>query len=516
MKFHPILPLIPLLLANAQAHAEIKLSALFSDHAVLQSETSVPVWGWADPGEEVTVEFAGQKKQAKAGADGKWLIKLDTMAASATPGELVATAGAKTLKATDVLVGEVWLGSGQSNMAMTVSRAKDLEAEKAAATDTTIRMFTEKSGAAKTPQAECKGSWLVCSAETVPNFSATLYFFGREVQKQIKVPMGLINSSVGGTPIESWIDDKAQHAKPELSDFFKPSDKPFNAEQAAALYQKQLAKWALDVKAAKAEKKSLPRRPQDPIQLRERKANVGGLYNGKIAPLVGYALRGAIWYQGEANAQPGKSNFYQFQLPLLVEDWRQRWGSDFPFAWVQLPNFNRGENWCEVREGMFKTLRLPKTGMAVTLDIGEAGNIHPVNKQEVGRRLSLWALGSVYGKGGAVSGPRFSGSEINGGNVTLNFTHTDGGLVFKGETKGFVLAGEDKQWHEAAAKIDGDKIILSSPDCAKPIAARYAWDAQPPVTLWNGAGLPASPFRTDDWAILAEAPAKPAARARKK
>jgi sialate O-acetylesterase len=512
MKFPLIFPLVAFAFAGLTARAEVRLSALFSNHAVLQRDAAVPVWGWASPGEEVTVSIAGQTQSTKADANGKWSVKLANLQAGG-PFELKVN----QLTVKDVLVGEVWLGSGQSNMAMQVNRALNLEAEKAGATEKTIRMFTEKSGATKTAQAECKGEWVVCSAETVPNFSATLYFFGREVQRELRVPMGLINSSVGGTPIESWIDSATQHAKPELNDFFKPSDKTFNAEQAKVLYEKQLTKWTQDVKAAKAEKKALPKKPIDPVAVRERKGDVGGLFNGKIAPLVGYAIRGAIWYQGEANAQPGKSNFYQYHLPLLVEDWRKRWGYEFPFAWVQLPNFSRGENWCEVREGMFKTLRLPKTGMAVTTDIGEPTNIHPANKQEVGRRLSLWALGSVYDKPVAVSGPRFSGSEISGSNVTLNFTHTDGGLVFKGEPKGFVVAGEDKQWHEAAAKIDGDKIVISSPEVTKPVAARYAWAAMPPVTLWNGAGLPASPFRTDDWPVVAEAPVRaPIAKGKKK
>ena len=509
------LSIVALAALSSFAQGEVKLPALFSDHAVLQRDIAAPVWGTAAPGEKVTVSIAGQSQSATADASGKWSVKFASLSAGG-PHEL-SVKGSNEIIIKDVLIGEAWLGSGQSNMAMTVNRAKDYEAEKAAATEPTIRMFIEKSSAATNPQTECKGTWLVCSPETVGGFSATLYFFGREIQRDLKVPVGLINSSVGGTPIESWIDADTQRAKPELAGFFKPATKPVDIEQAKALYQKQLAKWTQDVKSARADKKPLPRKPRDPVETQQRKGNIGGLFNGKIAPLVGYGIRGALWYQGEANAQPGKSPFYQHQLALLVQDWRQRWGYEFPFAWVQLPNFaGRADNWCEVREGMFKTLRLPHTGMAVTIDIGDERDIHPKNKQEVGRRLSLWALGSVYGRQVAISGPRFSGHEINGSSITVNFTHTDGGLLFKGEPKGFVVAGEDQKWQEASAKIEGDKLILTSPQVTKPVAARYAWSDLPPVPLWNGAGLPASPFRTDDWQMPEPPPAPVRARPKAK
>jgi len=235
--------------------------------------------------------------------------------------------------------------------------------------------------------------------------------------------------------------------------------------------------------------------------LNERKGNVGGLFNGKIAPLIPYAIRGALWYQGEANSTPDKAPFYQAQLTLLVNDWRARWGYDFPFAWVQLPNFGgAGRDWPAVREAMLKTLALKDTGMAITIDIGEEKDIHPKNKQDVGRRLAAWALGTVYGQKVATSGPLPAGHQVRGSEVLLSFKHTDGGLVAKGgELKGFVVAGEDKQWKSARARIEGDKVIVSSADVKQPVAARYAWENWPTCNLYNGAGLPASPFRTDDW-----------------
>ena len=486
------------------ARADVRLPAIFSDHAVLLSGAAVPVWGWADAGEKVEVSFAGQMKTATPDANGKWMVKLDSLKPDAKPQELTVK-GKNTLTVKDVLVGEVWLGSGQSNMAMMVSAAKDFDREQAAANLPLVRMFTEGSGASAKAEEQCKGAWIVCAPETVGRFSATLFFCGREIHKSLGVPVGLINSSVGGTPIESWIAPETQAASPELKAFFeatKKADAGFNAETAKAKYEKDLAKWKEDLKAAKAEGKPVPVAPRDPVALRARKGNVGGLFNGKIAPLIPYAVRGMLWYQGEANTRDDKAAFYQHQLSLLVTDWRKRWGSEIPFAWVQLPNFSRtGEGWPLVREAMLKTLALPKTGMAITIDIGEQKNIHPKNKQEVGRRLSLWALGEVYGKKvESTSGPLPAGHEIRGSEVVLKFSHTDGGLAAKeGELKGFLIAGEDKQWKPAKARIEGGNVIVSSAEIAKPVAVRYAWQDWPDCNLVNGAGLPASPFRTDDW-----------------
>ena len=267
---------------------------------------------------------------------------------------------------------------------------------------------------------------------------------------------------------------------------------------AKAKYARDLTNWEAAAKAAKAAGKTQPKKPQDPVAVRARRGNVGGLFKGKIAPLVPYAIRGVIWYQGEANSTPGKAEFYQYQLPLLVQDWRAKWGQDLPFAWVQLPNFKgAGRDWPTVREAMLKTLALPKTGMAITVDIGEENDIHPKNKQEVGRRLALWALGSVYGQAGPTSGPLPAGSQRNGQSLELSFTHTDGGLVAKGgELRGFEIASADGAWKPAHAVIAGNKVIVSSREVADPTQARYAWTNFPDCNLYNGAGLPATPFRT--------------------
>lgn len=491
-----------LLSLAATARADVKLPAIFGNHMVLQRDAAVPVWGTAAPGEEVTVAIAGQTASAKAGADGKWSVKLTKLAADGP--QTLTVKGKNTVTFSDVLVGEVWLGSGQSNMAMTVNRAKDYEQEQAAAKFPEIRMFTESSAAATTAQSEGKGEWVVCSPETVGRFSATAFFFGREIHRTLKVPVGLINSSVGGTPIESWIAPDAQKASPELKGFFegqKQAAKDFDPVKAKAKFEQDQAKWKEAAKKAKAEGKPAPKAPRDPVALNERKGNVGGLFNGKIAPLIPYAIRGALWYQGEANSTPDKALFYHAQLTLLVNDWRARWGYDLPFAWVQLPNFGgAGRDWPAVREAMLKTLALKDTGMAITIDIGDEKDIHPKNKQDVGRRLAAWALGTVYGQKVATSGPMPAGHQVRGSEVLLSFKHTDGGLVAKGgELKGFVVAGEDKQWKSARARIEGDKVIVSSADVKQPVAARYAWENWPTCNLYNGAGLPASPFRTDDW-----------------
>lgn len=513
-----ILILAGLMLASLVAlpAAELKLAALFADHLVLQRDKPVPVWGWADPGEKITVEFAGQSKTATADASGKWLAKLDPLAASAEPRTLTVRSDkpGRQIEVSDVLVGEVWLGSGQSNMAMGVSRARDFEAEKAAANLPLIRMFREESGGAPAPQPDGKGTWSVCSAETVGAFSATLYFFGRELHRELKVPVGLINSSVGGTPIESWIAAEAQQRAPELQAAREAEARTaaaFDEAKAKAAYEKALVRWKEQAAKAKTAGQPAPRRPRDPLQQQNRRAGSGGLFNGKIAPLIPYALRGSVWYQGEANSQPGKGPLYQYQLPLLVNDWRARWGEELPFAWVQLPNFQRpGEGWMLVREAMLKTLRLPRTGMAVTVDIGDPKNIHPINKQDVGKRLALWALGEVYGQRvPATSGPLPARHEVRGSEVVISFQHTDGGLRARdGELKGFVVAGEDRQWKPATARIEGNQVIVTSPEARQPLAVRYAWEPDPQASLFNGAGLPASPFRTDDWPEAPLAPGK--------
>ncbi len=488
---------LPALFGVSTARAAVSLPAIFSDHMVLQTGRDVPVWGWAEPGEEVRVALAGQTKTAKADAKGKWMVKLAPL--SAGEALTLTVKGQNTVTVSDVLVGEVWLCSGQSNMGMTVQGVTNADQEKATAKYPKIRMFKDASNGADTPQERGKGAWVVCSPETVGGFSATAYFFGRDLQQALGVPVGLINSSVGGTPIEAWTSLEAQQAQPKL----KPILEAWDPAKAQARYEKQLAAWQESAAKAKAAGKPAPRRPADPRRNNHRPAN---LFNGKIAPWIPYAIRGAIWYQGESNAG-NLAGLYGLQLETLVKDWRKRWGEgDFPFAWVQLPNFRKvqtqpveaNSNWALVREGMLKALKLPDTGMAITIDVGEANNIHPKDKQDVGKRLALWALAKVYGKKVPASGPLPAGHQVAGNQVTITFKDADGGLVAKGgKLKGFAIAGPDHQWHWADAKIEGDRVVVSSLEVKNPVAVRYDWADNPIGNLYNGAGLPASPFRTD-------------------
>jgi sialate O-acetylesterase len=503
----PLLALAFLTLGALASAADLRLPAVFSDHMVLQRDKAVAIWGWADAAEEVTIEFAGQKKAAKADASGQWSLRLDPLTASAESRRLIATGkDGRKAEVSDVLVGDVWLGSGQSNMAMTVNRAKDFEQEKAAATFPLIRHFKEESAGAATAQTQSKGKWLACTPDNVGAFSATLYFFGREIHREVGVPVGLINTSVGGTPIESWIAPEVQETKPELSAALKAQSAALpkiDPEKAKADYAVELKKFKAAKAKAVAEGTKAPRPPRNAAEVSERKGSYGQLFNGKVAPLVPYTLKGMLWYQGEANSSDTRAPLYVHQLSALVTDWRARWGEELPFAWVQLPNFSRpGEGWPLMRESMLKTLSLPKTGMAVTIDIGEAKDIHPKNKQDVGRRLSLWALGNVYGrKVAAASGPLPAGHEIKGGEVVVTLTHAEGLKTRDGSpVKGFQLAGTDKQWKPATAQIDGAKLVVTSAEVAAPVALRYAWLDFPETNLVNSADLPASPFRTDDWA----------------
>ncbi|MBI5395773.1 MAG: sialate O-acetylesterase [Verrucomicrobia bacterium] len=524
----------------SRADADVTLPAIFSDHMVLQRDAAVPVWGWAEPGEQVTVSIAGQARTAKADAKGRWMVKLAKLKA----GEALAMTvkGKNSIAISDVLVGEVWLCSGQSNMAMTVNRAKDFDKEQAAASLPKVRHFRESSAPSDKPQEKGVGKWEVCSAETVGGFSATAYFFGREVHKALGVPVGVINSSVGGTPVEAWTSWEAQKNFAELKSLFESWEQrqaTWDPVKAQAAYEKQLVAFKEAAKKAKTEGTSLKRPPRKPEEPRIATHHPATLFNGKIAPLVPYALRGAIWYQGESNA--GQGHLYHLQLSALVNDWRARWGlGDFPFAWVQLPNFHAAQKepvedtgWVLVREGMLKTLALPNTGMAITTDIGETSDIHPKDKQTVGKRLAMWALAKVYGQKVAASGPLPVSHKINGSEVTVTFKHADSGLVVNaggamvtpreewpsvwpeggfGQIRGFVVAGADKKWHRAAAKIIGNTVVVKSPEVKQPVAVRYAWADNPDCNLYNRAGLPASPFRTDDWKIAPPQPLQPKAR----
>ncbi len=484
--------------------ADVKLASPFTDHMVLQREMNVPVWGTADAGETVTVEFAGQKKSTTAGPDGKWRVDLAPLTASAEPRDFVVSSVNRksenvNRKFQDVLVGEVWLGSGQSNMDFSVSKKAKYfagvineEQEIAAANHPLIRMFTGTAAKAYTPQETVGGAWLVCSPETVPGFSAVGYFFARELQQELKVPVGIIVESFGASCAHAWIRREAMLGDPA----FKAVLDEFDAQvkKFVPLTDDENKVWQEAADQAKAEGKRPPRKPRnDPVQDQH---NATVMFNGMIAPVIPYAIRGVLWYQGESITAP-KELFPRWN-ELLIADWRKLWGRELPFYFVQLAALDNASNSPQVREWQAEALKLPATGMVVTLDVGDKKDVHPHNKAPVGDRLSRLALAHVYGRDIEFSGPRYESLTTEDGALRLKFSHA-GGLVAKaGALATFEIAGSDGKYESAEAQIDGDSVIVTSTAVPKPIVARYAWANYPEgANLFNHAGLPAAPFRTD-------------------
>lgn len=485
--------------------ADIRLPAVVGDNMVLQRDVEIPVWGWADPGEEVTVSVSWHRMDwaVKADNDGKWTFRM-TPPAIGGPYQITLK-GANTITIENILVGEVWVCSGQSNMQWSVQNSANAEQEIAAADYPRIRLFTVERKVADKPQPDCTGSWAECSPETIPGFSAVAYFFGRHLHSELNMPIGLIHTSWGGTPAEAWTSGPMLAGNPAFEPILVRQERIIeNYPQAKKEYEEKLEEWKAAAEKAKAAGEKPPRRPGAP-RGPGHPHTPSGLYNAMIAPLIPYAIRGAIWYQGESNA----SRAYQYRelFPTMIKCWRQDWDQgDFPFLFVQLANFmaakpEPGDSaWAELREAQLMTLDLPNTGMAVIIDIGEADDIHPKNKQDVGKRLALWALARTYGKDIVYSGPIYKSMELLGNKVILQFDHVDGGLVSKdGELRGFAVAGEDRQFVWADARIEGDTVVVSSEKISQPAAVRYAWADNPACNLYNDAGLPASPFRTDDW-----------------
>ncbi len=640
-----------LVMLSTAAFADIRLPAIIGDNMVLQQGKQVSIWGWAEPGEEVMVSVSWLNMQwtVKTGQDGKWMFKVSSPKVGG-PYEMTIT-GKNTITIKNILVGEVWVCSGQSNMEFSVMGGNNAEQEIKAADYPNIRLFTVTKKVADRPQEDCVGNWASCTPQTVPYFSAVGYFFGRELHEKLDIPIGLIHTSWGGTPAESWTSAGVLKQLEDYSEVIEKMDllkkDPAPAEE---VYQKQMNEWHKKISLADQSGKacidpdfddsswkqmdlpklwdttelgsfdglvwfrkqidvpqswqgkelviqlgpiddmdttwfngeriggyeragqyttnrkytvpanlvkeganvitvkvldtgggggiygnpdqlwvkasgsddasvslagawkyiksfdlaSIPAMPQAPIRADNPSAPTS-LYNGMIAPLLPYGIAGAIWYQGESNA--GRAYQYRTLFPAMITNWRQDWlQGDFPFLFVQLANFMAIDPepvecaWAELREAQTMTLSLPNTGMAVIIDIGEANNIHPKNKQDVGKRLSLWALAKTYGKDIVYSGPLYKSMKVEDNKAILQFDHVGGGLVAKdGDLKGFAVAGEDRKFVWADAKIEGDTIVVSSEKVAKPVAVRYAWANNPICNLYNKEGLPASPFRTDDW-----------------
>ncbi|HEY3265737.1 MAG TPA: sialate O-acetylesterase [Armatimonadota bacterium] len=653
MRLNRTLPILAVALTMAAARAqEAKpfLSPMFTDNMVLQRGIKTPIWGWANPGDAVSVAVQGKTAKAKAGPDGKWLAKVGPLTAGG-PVE-VSVAGPQAVVLHNVLVGDVWICSGQSNMEMGILNLTNAEQEVANATDSDLRLFTVPHKVSTEPQEVVVGGpWEVCSPETIRHgtwggFSAAAYFFGRELRRAVGVPIGLVHTSWGGTPAESWtsgptlakklpefapavanvatLNEQRLHPGPSFADrvaaWWKENDPGSKAspgwqdpatdtstwktmalpgawetkgyadfdgvmwfrrtvtvpdtllDKAATLHLGPIDDWdttwvngvevggkqsydaqrdyklpdgllkpgentivvrvldgqgdggftgrpsdmRLDVEGlpsiplfgdwqyrigvAMKDAKPLPQSLDDSPYL------VSSLYNGMIAPVLPYGIKGAIWYQGEANAD--RAYQYRTLLPVMINDWRSHWNQGaFPFFIVQLANFMKTQpepadsQWAELREAQTMTAaHTPKTGIAMAIDIGDANDIHPKNKQEVGRRLGLSAERIAYGMDVPDSGPVYRGLKIDGGKAIISFTKTDGGLTAKGDKlTGFQIAGADRKWFWADAEIAGNTVAVSSPSVPQPVAVRYAWADNPVCNLYNGAGLPAGPFRTDDW-----------------
>jgi sialate O-acetylesterase len=432
-------------LAVGSARAEVKLPSVVGDHMVLQRDKPLPIWGWADPSEEVTVEFGGSKVSTKADNKGNWKVTLPAMKANATP-QTLTVSGKNKIELKDVLLGEVWVGSGQSNMEMSLQSTQGAKEAIASANHPRIRLFHPRRVTANerlrdVPVVDVPITWKVCTPQTVPNFSAVLYYFGLKLHKTLGVPVGLINSSWGGSPIQPWTIKGNQS---------------------------------------------------------------GGMYNGMISPLLPFAVRGVIWYQGESNMREGMK--YRDHMEALIVGWRRAWGQDLPFGFVQIApwsGYGKDNKLPELWEAQAASLKIPGTGMVVTTDlVDDIKDIHPRNKKDVGDRLALWAMATVYGKKDLVySGPMYKSMKLEDDKIRLNFAHTGGGLKSRDgkPLTEFEIAGEDGKFVPAEATIDGTSVVVQAKGVDKPAQVRFGWRDIANPNLMNKEGLPASPFRTKDW-----------------
>lgn len=522
------------------ASAEIKLPQMFSDRAVLQRGIDVPVWGWAEAGEKVTVVFGGQEKVAEVQEDGSWRVEFAPMKANSI-GRTMTISGSvsERVLVSDVLVGEVWMASGQSNMQWDLTRTDGAKEEIASANHPELRMFLTSLETASEPQSDLSGVWLTSTPANAGKFSAVGYYFGKRLNQELNVPVGIIRSAWGGKPSEAFTTKEKLASHPEgkmLVDDLEERMQAYDPEVAKLNHEKAIEAWNAKVEEIKEENAALvdAERVAAEAEGREVKPvkqqkiprwkpvfqevpnlmpnSPQAIYNAMIHPWVGYEMRGAIWYQGESNRKRAKQ--YETIFPLMIEDWRERWGKQFSFYWAQLANFQKptdqpgiASDWAELQNAQRLTLSLPKTGMAVLNDIGAANDIHPRNKRDVGERLGRWALVKDYGREDVVvSGPIYQAHSVEGNQIRVTFEYAEGLKSRDGKPLArFEIAGEDRQWHWGEAKIEGQSVIVSSPAVLHPVAVRYAWASNPTgANLVNGADLPTSVFRTDDWKLSTE------------
>ncbi|CAM3099014.1 sialate O-acetylesterase [Rariglobus hedericola] len=521
----------------------LRLPAILSDHMVIQRDTPARVWGWAQPGETVTITLGQATATAKADDQGEWSATLAKLAASDASLEMIVKSGADTLTVRDILVGDVWVCSGQSNMAFQLANCADGPAELAKAQRPEMRFFQVPGVSSGTPLADTKGQWVVCTPATAKGFSAVGYYFGREIQQSQKVPVGLIGSNQGASRAQVWLSREALAADPDLNKIYL---QPFaaildNPEEAKAAHEKWMKeggeKYQQDRRAWFSERfmadkkkepftKPMPQPPAtpEPLNVTEQTGFSTVLFNARINPLVNFPIRGALWYQGEGNVNDA---LYDRLLSALITDWRTRWGiGDFPFLIVQLPNKSKQQRdpaeqlggWAPIRERQFKVHQnLANVGIVASIDLGstedpiENNNLHPVEKENIGKRLALVAGHYPYGEKGEFSGPILGKSSIEGAKIELTFDHAADGLKIGtppktsltpqppvDELRGFAIAGADKKFVAAKAIIVApDRVSVWSESVPKPAFVRYGWQLSPVVNLYNSADLPAFPFRTD-------------------
>ncbi|MCR9200135.1 MAG: sialate O-acetylesterase [Planctomycetaceae bacterium] len=480
------------------AAAELKMSAVFGDHMVLQQKQPIRIWGWTKPGQAVTVSFADQKKATTAGDDGRFDLKLDAVPAGGPYTMTVAADTSKTFN--DVLVGEVWLCSGQSNMQWAVNSANDPDLESLTAKYPNLRLITVPQTGTQETQTTFNGQWQACTPETVRDFSAVGYFFGRQLHQTLDVPVGLIDNAWGGSACEAWVkrdllSDEGLYGP--LLKRWEDIESSYDHEAAMAQYKQRLAKWN------ETKKGNRPRPPRNQLAGQHRPAN---LYHGVLKPVLGYTIKGTIWYQGESNAS--RAFQYRDLFPLMISSWREEWGQgDFSFYWVQLADFRaeKGEpadsDWAELREAQTMALSLPNTGEAVITDLGEAEDIHPKNKQDVAKRLARWALAQDYGIDIVYRSPIYKSMEVKGDKVHVTFDHVGGGMDTFDVRRpvGFTVATADGPFVAANARIVGkDTIEVWADGVESPAHVRYAWADNPICNVQNKQGLPLTPFRTDE------------------
>lgn len=494
--------IVPLALFSVFSNAAIRLNALFSDNMVLQRNMEVPVWGWANEGEKVRVEFAGQTVSTTT-QNGKWMVKLKPLKEN-NQGQEMKVSGKNALVIKNILVGEVWICSGQSNMEWALSQSTGGEEASAASTNDQLRIFNVPHNVQMQPVDNVNAKWVLSEPKNTKMISAVGYWFLSKLQNELNVPVGFINVAFGGTVIESWMSQEALNAMPM-------KDKYMDLATMKAEYDKKDLElkpirdaWQRSVDSCKLNNVPAPPRP---TVLPSEFKGATTIYNGEICPLVPFAVKGIAWYQGESNAYINRAETYYELLPAMIKLWRNDWQrSDLPFIIFQItPNKkpqtdpNEKSGIAIIQEAQLKASQtVPNTALVITMDVAES-DVHYKNKQPIGERAMKAALNLAYGKKIEYSGPIYKSMKIDGNKAIIEFSHADKGLMQKGDTlKGFVIAGYDKKFYFAEAKIVGNKVVVSCKDVVIPVAVRYGWADFPAVNLFNKEGIPASPFRTDE------------------